>query len=461
MIDTAVIVAAGLPFFSGRKQSTLIPSVRFAGLPLIVRTLFSAQKAEVRRAIIIFDDRHEALRRLVARQHRLKLQVEWLPVSQVGRLPNMLSDPFFILPCDRVFDYKMLKPLREDAIRSGEDVVSAISTFSNREPMGVFAARPSFFTGASTDMILPLLHDPVRGRQASSFDAGRAYCQRVWNTDEVRAANQKLDASVYKDTDNILARLNRKVSIPISRLLLPAPVTPNQVTLFTLLVSLAAGVLFSFGGYWFTVSGAMVSLFACILDGVDGEVARFKFQDSAFGCWLEAVCDNLYYVFVYTGMVAGLYRESGNMVYPAVGIVLMAGGILSMIVFAIHRRKMAGRNPERYALYFVRERAKREESSPVFKFIQRFHHLILRSTLPYAILANSLIDFNDFTLFMSAFGANVAWIFTLYSMRVFERSAAAAPLPSLDLRISPSVRERASAVPARSAETLPLHSERL
>lgn len=460
MIDTAVVVAADLPFFSGRKQSS-IPSIRLAGLPLIVRTLFSAQKAGVQRAIVIVDEQHRPLQSLVARQRRLKVKVDWLSTGEINMLPGMLSGPFFILPSDRIFDYKLLNSFGEAALQSGALTSSVTKTPAGEEPMGIFVARPSLFAKASGTPILDLLKDPAQGPAVTTCDAGQAYWQKVSNLAERRAADRKLNASVYKDTDNVFAQLNRKVSIPISRLLLPTPVTPNQVTLFTLFVSLAAGVLFSFGGYWFTVSGALVSLFACILDGVDGEVARFKFQDSAFGCWLEAVCDNFYYVFVYTGMVTGLYRESGNRVYPAVGMVLMAGGILSMIVLAIHRRKMAGQNPERYALYFVRERAKREELSPVFKFIQRFHHLILRSTLPYAILANSLIDFNDFTLFMSAFGANVAWTFTLYSMRVFERSAAATPLPSLDLRISAPMQERASAVPARSVETLPLHSERL
>ena len=52
--------------------------------------------------------------------------------------------------------------------------------------------------------------------------------------------------------------------------------------------------------------GAILSVFASILDGCDGEVARLKLQDSAFGCWLETVCDYLYYVFIFAGMIIGL-----------------------------------------------------------------------------------------------------------------------------------------------------------
>ena len=37
--------------------------------------------------------------------------------------------------------------------------------------------------------------------------------------------------------------------------------------------------------------GAVLSVFASILDGSDGEVARLKLQESDFGCWLETICD--------------------------------------------------------------------------------------------------------------------------------------------------------------------------
>ena len=56
----------------------------------------------------------------------------------------------------------------------------------------------------------------------------------------------------------------------------------------------------------------ILSLFASILDGCDGEVARLKLQESAFGCWLETICDYLYYLFIFVGMTIGLLRSTGN-----------------------------------------------------------------------------------------------------------------------------------------------------
>ena len=73
--------------------------------------------------------------------------------------------------------------------------------------------------------------------------------------------------------------------------------------------------------------GAILSVFASILDGCDGEVARLTFQDSAFGCWLETICDYLYYVFIFAGMMIGLLGRGP--VYWTWGALLFVGAVAS------------------------------------------------------------------------------------------------------------------------------------
>src|SRR5258706_14082871 len=121
--------------------------------------------------------------------------------------------------------------------------------------------------------------------------------QRVLNEQQRRLAERKLDSWLVKPTDGIYARMNRRISIPISRQIIPFAITPNMVSLFTLGVSFAAGAFLALGGYWNMLTGAILSWLSSVLDGCDGEVARLKLQESAFGCWLETICDNLYYVF--------------------------------------------------------------------------------------------------------------------------------------------------------------------
>ena len=155
------------------------------------------------------------------------------------------------------------------------------------------------------------LHTWVHRHQTQVYD--QAVSDDMWQavaTEEDRvAAEAKLDGWLVKPTDGIFARMNRRVSIPISRQLIKLPITPNMVSLFTLGVSLASGLYFAFGGYWNTLLGAALSLWASILDGCDGEVARLKLQSSPFGCWLDTICDYLYYIFMFAGMSIGLVAK--------------------------------------------------------------------------------------------------------------------------------------------------------
>jgi len=107
----------------------------------------------------------------------------------------------------------------------------------------------------------------------------------------------------------VLEKLAVRIAYQNSRQLIKFPITPNMVSLFTLGVSFLAGTFFALGGRGNMLLGAILSVFASILDGSDGEVARLTLQDSAFGCWLETFCDYLYYVFIFAGMMIGCWAE--------------------------------------------------------------------------------------------------------------------------------------------------------
>jgi hypothetical protein len=64
-------------------------------------------------------------------------------------------------------------------------------------------------------------------------------------------------------------------------------ITPNQITLFTMLIGLAVTALFATGQLWF---GVALAFAIEILDGVDGKLARTKVETTAAGDW-EHVSD--------------------------------------------------------------------------------------------------------------------------------------------------------------------------
>ena len=158
----------------------------------------------------------------------------------------------------------------------------------------------------------------------------------------------KVERLAVKPTDGIFARVNRRISIPISRQIIPFPITPNMVSLFTLAVSLAGGVFLALGGYWNMLTGAALGWLSSVLDGCDGEVARLKLQESAFGCWLETMCDNLFYLFIFTGMTIGLVRSTGNRTYLLWGGLLLFGALASFLTTGLQRHQLANGRPEQY-----------------------------------------------------------------------------------------------------------------
>ena len=139
--------------------------------------------------------------------------------------------------------------------------------------------------------------------------------QRILTEKSAWRLSESWTAGYSSRPTGFLRETNRRISIPISRRIIPFPITPNMVSLFTLGVSFAAGVFLALGGYWNMLTGAVLSWFSSVLDGCDGEVARLKLQESAFGCWLETICDNLYYLFIFGGLTIGLVRSSGNRSY--------------------------------------------------------------------------------------------------------------------------------------------------
>jgi hypothetical protein len=119
---------------------------------------------------------------------------------------------------------------------------------------------------------------------------------------DVRIAERRLLAGLVKDTDGFMARhVERPLSLQISRYLAPTAVTPNQISMVSIVVGLSGAPFFlSVFSTWQTV-GALLLLAHSILDGCDGELARLKFQESRWGGVLDFWGDNIVHMaaFVY------------------------------------------------------------------------------------------------------------------------------------------------------------------
>ena len=264
------------------------------------------------------------------------------------------------------------------------------------------------------------LHDWMARRHAAvkNQSVSDGLWHRVASTEDRLSAERKLDHWLVKPTDGIFARMNRRLSIPISRQLIKFPISPNMISLFTLLVSLLAGACFALGGYWNTLLGAILSVWASILDGSDGEIARLKLMASDFGAWFETVCDYLYYIFIFAGMAIGLARSTGKISFIAWGGALLIGAVLTFIIAGLGRQRLSGDRPEQY-LAVWQKKAESHLTNPLIYLGRYAEFIVRRCFLPYALLAFAFLNLTSVALYLSAIGANLAWIISLRSHLTF------------------------------------------
>jgi phosphatidylglycerophosphate synthase len=423
----AAVILVDRPMIWFRTASRLLP--RVGEVPVLLRTILGLRKAGFGRIIVATSPQLLApIESELRRTDRLPDIVEWFATSGpqgalVGLIENLASNGVLrvaFVTGDRTHQPALLRTLAEwSSQRRG----LSLRTRENQAGacvLPVSSARAFAGCVNGEEELAGQLHTwSFNEWTLATVNAPDYLWQRIQTEQDRIAAERKLDAWLVKPTDGVFARFNRKISIPISRQLIRFPVTPNMVSIFTLGVSFLSGILFAMGGYLNMLGGAVVGLFASILDGCDGEVARLKLQESAFGCWLETVCDYLYYLFMFAGMTIGLLRSSGKDVYLYLGCVLVFGAVMSFVATAMQRRRLAdARRPEQLLRNWQNE-AERRKSNPLLYLARHTEFVVRRCFLPYAILFFAAFQIVPAAFLLAAVGANVVWPIALYSYWTF------------------------------------------
>ena len=168
-----------------------------------------------------------------------------------------------------------------------------------------------------------------------TLSGSRLFWQTVKDAVSAKSAERRLLNEYklhYKQAMDIW--FNSLFSLRISSLLVKTPLTPNQLTLFGLIIGLAAGLLFAQGDYWSGLMGGFLLAATAVWDCCDGDVARLKFMESDFGEQLDTICDNIINVFIFTGMMVGMANSQG-LAQAIVPFLLLAlgGGLIFIFIY--------------------------------------------------------------------------------------------------------------------------------
>ncbi len=370
-IHTALVLAAG----RGRRLRPNGPKPIFPllGLPLLARTLFTLQEAGITDAYVVLGYAGDRIRRAIERIDGLSIRVHWL-YNDRWTEPNGLSvlaaaeeisEPFILTMSDHLFEAAAVDALRKSArslrgvdlvvdydvdqvndlddatrvrVESGRivEIGKSISDY-NAIDTGVFLASPALFEA---------LRETAREGRASLSDgvqrlaekgAARAIdgtgltWQDIDTSEDVAEAERKLLESVRKDTDGPIARyINRPISAILSRQLVKMPITPNQVSIATLVVGVVSAGLAAARGYLPGLLAGLLFQAASILDGADGEVAKLTFRTSLKGQWVDTICDSISYVAFLVGLTVGAYRSRLPEFYVWMGALATVTALISL-----------------------------------------------------------------------------------------------------------------------------------
>ena len=374
-------ITIGLILAAGRGSRIVAttkckPLLSIMGLPLLERTIATAQQAGVTEFCVVtgYDaEKIEDFLLEVSDRRRVPIRVirnhEWQEGngSSLLKARDVIDGEFVLLMADHIVDQGVVERVIERGLQ-GDTVVLAADSRIGPSPWvdsleatrlrtngdriieigkgletydsydtGVFLCSQEFFEAA--DESRKGGDASVTGAVRQSARLGRAKVVDIqglaWIDVDTRRdadlAKALLLKSIVKSRDGWVSRvLNRPVS---SRILTPLllglfpRITPNQVSLLSFFVAVIAAAAFTLGQ---PLAGGLSLHLASILDGSDGEVARLKRLDSRFGSFFDAVLDRyadsivlfamLYFAWTAEPNVT-LFGDSWNF------IVLLVGGI--------------------------------------------------------------------------------------------------------------------------------------
>jgi phosphatidylglycerophosphate synthase len=313
-----------------RVRTAIVVAIRpgadtmVAGLPLGVRCVLALREAGFDEVLLIARGRPRWAAEPLARRG---VTVRWIEAAPESSpiLRDLGERPVLLLAGDVLVDGAALVALRDAGLGPisteaghvvGEvcpaaGVVAALerAPSSGRWPGDAASSRPSAITAG---VAMPLT------------EAGSA----------AQLERMLLEHLGGQTGDSYLATLvDRRLSRPLTRLLLRTPLAPWHVTVLSMAIGIAGAVGLMTGSYWPRLGGVLLLIASLVLDCVDGELARARLAQSRAGARLDVLGDYVVNLAVFAGLAVGLLRGGlprGGM-WAALALVTGVGAAMTVV----------------------------------------------------------------------------------------------------------------------------------
>ncbi|WP_158542365.1 CDP-alcohol phosphatidyltransferase family protein [Lujinxingia litoralis] len=310
----------------------LSPTTPIAGLSLVDRIARMCLVSGVDTCIFltapstapIVDDAITAATR--ARGEVRAIAPETLPAA----IDDLHPEAVLVLPANRVFQRAVIQDALKVAVGPGS---SPRPDLAPHQVLSLRAPEP--------DALLQALARPSATPSDADAHTPAGWSVALRSLSDVARAEARLFNDCRKPQDGIVSRhLNRHLSLAMSRRLVGTWVGPNHISAITLSLGFAAAIAAGFGGYTgFLIAGVLYQLNS-VIDGVDGELARVRYEFSVLGEWLDTVSDDLSDLLLYLGLGVGAWRTMatglgplGPEIWLYLGLAAAGGKLASMVVY--------------------------------------------------------------------------------------------------------------------------------
>jgi len=208
-----------------------------------------------------------------------------------------------------------------------------------------------------------------------------------------------------------LLPLTRHLSYRLTPLILRLPLTPNQVTLLSLLAGLLGAACFLPGTWAWGVTGGLMLIACYTLDNCDGEVARIKNMSSDWGARFDDLADWLVDSAFFAALGFGTWGATGQWPWLACGLAAAAGATIDYGVDLVYHARI-----RKEPAAPTRESAAKSERRPenIGDWLIYIFHKLSRADFCVIVFGLALFDIAWVLLPLAAIGAQAYWITDLF-----------------------------------------------
>lgn len=369
----ALIIAAG----AGSRIKSIAknspkPLLSLLGISLIERVILSSKQAGIDEFLIVIGYQGKKIKTKLGDGSKYGIKIkyvenrEWKRGNGISVLKarGIMEENFILLMSDHLFDPQILLKLKEMELKRDEcalvidknpkeyidlkeatlvrikgnkiiDIGKKLKEYEGVD-CGIFLCSPSIFN--ALEKSISKGDESLSGGIKVLAENGKMRYQDVnekfWidvdTENDFKKAEKLLCKNLVKPTDGPIARyINRPVSVKISKFISKTNITPNLLSFLSFIGCLISALFFSLGDYLNIVIGGFIAQFSSIIDGCDGEIARLKFQQSAYGAWFDAVLDRYADGMIILGMTYGYYHFHTNLGVWIIGFAALMGSFMN------------------------------------------------------------------------------------------------------------------------------------